>query len=187
MSFSSELTTLSEPPAQQIRPLIVDDDQSLRELLLHYLQRFGMDPIAARNGQELRQILQQESVSIVILDLMLPGEDGLALCRWLRAESAVPILMLTARSEAADKIIGLELGADDYMTKPFEPRELVARIQSILRRSGNNSADTAATVNRPADQPIKHFDGWQLDTMLRQLRSPEGLLIPLSNAEFRLL
>lgn len=179
---------MSEPPNHRVRPLIVDDDEALRELLLHYLQRFGMEPIAARNGQELRQVLQQEPVSIVILDLMLPGEDGLALCRWLRTESNVPILMLTARSEAADKIIGLELGADDYMTKPFEPRELVARIQSILRRSGGGSVDSGGpTFNRPADQPIKHFEGWQLDTMLRQLRSPEGLLIPLSNAEFRLL
>lgn len=168
-----------------IRPLIVDDDQSLRELLCDYLQRFGMEPLAASSGQEMRQLLAEERVSIVVLDLMLPGEDGLSLCRWLRAKSDIPILMLTARCEAADRIIGLELGADDYMIKPFEPRELVARIQSILRRTGG---ETNATGVRPSvPHAVKHFDGWQLDSVLRQLRSPEGLLVPLSNAEFRLL
>ena len=167
-----------------IRPLIVDDDPDLRELLFQYLQGFNMQPLVARNGQEMRHILRTEPVSIVILDVMLPGEDGLSLCRWLRAESRIPIVMLTARCEAADRILGLELGADDYLTKPFEPRELVARIQSILRRT----QDTPFTPeNQPPEHAVRQFDGWQLDSVLRQLRSPDGLLVPLSNAEFRLL
>lgn len=166
------------------RALIVDDDQPLRELLCDYLKRFNIQPVAARNGQEMRQLLAQELVSIVILDLMLPGEDGLALCRWLRANSSIPILMLTARCEPADKIIGLELGADDYMAKPFEPRELVARIQSILRRTGDGGSRQRSAEESPA--PVC-FDGWRLDSVLRQLQTPDGLVVPLSNAEFRLL
>lgn len=167
------------------KALIVDDDQSLRELLCNYLQGFNIQTVAASHGQAMRQCLAQEPFSIVVLDLMLPGEDGLALCRWLRANSDIPILMLTARCEAADRIIGLELGADDYMAKPFEPRELVARIQSILRRTGEGRA-------LRSEAPVAHssqlrFDDWQLDRQLRQLHSPDGLVIPLSNAEFRLL
>ncbi|OHR99752.1 DNA-binding response regulator, partial [Pseudomonas sp. HMSC75E02] len=112
--------------------------------------------------------------------LMLPGEDGLSLCRYLRSESDIPILMLTARCEPADRIIGLELGADDYMAKPFEPRELVARIQTILRRVRGDEGR-----NEPRAQV--RFDQWRLDSVLRQLHSPDGLVVPLSNAEFRLL
>lgn len=163
--------------------LIVDDDQPLRELLCDYLKRFNIQTTEASNGQEMRQCLVQQPFSIVVLDLMLPGEDGLQLCRWLRTSSDIPILMLTARCEPADKIIGLELGADDYMAKPFEPRELVARIQSILRRAGDGQRRTACSEARP---PVR-FDGWRLDSVLRQLHSPDGLVVPLSNAEFRLL
>lgn len=177
----------SEEVHRNPRALIVDDDQPLRELLCDYLQRFNIQTTAACNGQEMRHHLAQESFSIVVLDLMLPGEDGLILCRWLRANSDIPILMLTARCEPADKIIGLELGADDYMAKPFEPRELVARIQSILRRAGDGCTGgrrLPAVGETPA--PVR-FEGWQLDSVLRQLQSPDGLVVPLSNAEFRLL
>jgi two-component system OmpR family response regulator len=113
-----------------------------------------------------------------VLDLMLPGEDGLSLCRWLRAESDIPILMLTARCEPTDRIIGLELGADDYMAKPFEPRELVARIQTILRRVRDDRTEQRANIR---------FDNWRLNSVLRQLIADNGLVVPLSNAEFRLL
>ncbi len=165
-----------------IRALIVDDDAPIRELLCGYLARFNIEAVGVDDGEGMRQALAGERFDLVVLDLMLPGEDGLSLCRWLRAESDIPILMLTARCEPADRIIGLELGADDYMAKPFEPRELVARIQSILRRvrDGRDAprADTRTSIR---------FDAWRLDGVLRQLQSPEGLLVPLSNAEFRLL
>lgn len=182
-----QMKSMSNPLASSlIRPLLVDDDPALRELLFQYLKGFNMQPLMARDGVEMRQILRTEPVSIVILDIMLPGEDGLLLCRWLRAESRIPIIMLTARCEAADRILGLELGADDYISKPFEPRELVARIQSILRRTQENAPALELNANAP-EHAVRCFDGWQLDSVLRQLRSPDGLLVPLSNAEFRLL
>lgn len=163
--------------------LIVDDNQELRELLSGYLTRFNITSEAVGDGFAMRRALAAEHFDVVILDLMLPGEDGLVLCRELRTGSDIPILMLTARCEPADRIIGLELGADDYMAKPFEPRELVARIQSILRRVRDDRG------GQREDEPRANirFDGWVLHCVLRQLQSPSGLLVPLSNAEFRLL
>jgi len=161
--------------------LIVDDDSQIRELLKDYLSGFGMTVSAVADGKEMESALAQGTFNLVILDLMLPGEDGLSLCKKLRAKSNIPILMLTARGETMDRIVGLELGADDYISKPFEPRELVARIQSILRR-----AEWAHEIpGHPGD--TLSFNGWNLHTTLRQLVSPEGMVIPLSNAEFRLL
>lgn len=165
-----------------VRALLVDDDQPIRELLCDYLGRFNILAHGVSNGDGMRQALANERFDVVVLDLMLPGEDGLSLCRWLRAESDIPILMLTARCEPTDRIIGLELGADDYMAKPFEPRELVARIQTILRRVRDERAPT-----QPEPRNSLRFDGWRLDGVLRQLQSAEGLVVPLSNAEFRLL
>ncbi|KAF1052133.1 MAG: Transcriptional regulatory protein OmpR [Stenotrophomonas maltophilia] len=162
------------------RVLLVDDDEPIRELLCGYLARFNIEADGVADGIAMRQALAEQSYDLVVLDLMLPGEDGLSLCRHLRSESDIPILMLTARCEPADRIIGLELGADDYMAKPFEPRELVARIQTILRRVRDD-----ATRNEPRAQV--RFDQWRLDSVLRQLHSPDGLVVPLSNAEFRLL
>lgn len=162
-----------------IKVLLVDDDAGIRELLCRYLAEFGMQVTAVADGNQLRQQFGQSPVDVVILDLMLPGDNGLELCRQLRAQSAVPILMLTARGETSDRIVGLELGADDYLVKPFEPRELVARIHSLVRRNRQNSM--------PANQHRLQFGGWQLDRVSRQLTRPDGLLIPLSNAEFRLL
>lgn len=115
--------------------LIVDDDAQIRELLREYLSGFGMSVTAVADGKAMAEAMEKESFDLVILDLMLPGEDGLSLCRSLRAKSDIPILMLTARGEAMDRVVGLEVGADDYIVKPFEPRELVARIQTILRRT----------------------------------------------------
>ncbi|MCU9948758.1 response regulator [Pseudomonas solani] len=164
------------------RALLVDDDVPIRDLLCDYLARFNIEAVGVDDGEAMREALANAPFDVVVLDLMLPGEDGLSLCRWLRGESDIPILMLTARCEPTDRIIGLELGADDYMAKPFEPRELVARIQTILRRVRDDReglrADQRASIR---------FDAWRLNGVLRQLQSPEGLVVPLSNAEFRLL
>ncbi|MFS2160234.1 response regulator [Pseudomonas sp. Pseusp122] len=176
-SPTDDSTPLTEP-RWNTRALIVDDDVPIRELLCDYLARFNIQSRGVTNGEQMRQALEEEVFDVVVLDLMLPGEDGLSLCRWLRAASDIPILMLTARCEPTDRIIGLELGADDYMAKPFEPRELVARIQTVLRRVRDD---------RNEQRTIIRFDAWRLNSVLRQLTSPEGLVVPLSNAEFRLL
>lgn len=160
--------------------LIVDDDVQIRQLLRDYLSGFDMSVVAVADGKAMADALEKESFDLVILDLMLPGEDGLSLCRSLRAKSDIPILMLTARGEAMDRVVGLEVGADDYIVKPFEPRELVARIQTILRRSRGGRENIK-------EQKEAVFMGWRLNFVLRQLVSPEELVIPLSNAEFRLL
>lgn len=160
--------------------LIVDDDAQIRQLLSDYLAGFGMSVVAVADGKAMSVVLEKESFDLIILDLMLPGEDGLSLCRNLRAKSDIPILMLTARGEAMDRVVGLEVGADDYIVKPFEPRELVARIQTILRRARGSRESIK-------EQKEAVFMGWRLNYILRQLVSPEELVIPLSNAEFRLL
>lgn len=160
--------------------LIVDDDEQIRQLLREYLAGFGMSVTGVTDGVAMEEALAKNSFDLVILDLMLPGEDGLSLCRSLRVKSDIPILMLTARGEAMDRVVGLEVGADDYIVKPFEPRELVARIQSILRRS-------RAGRGQLMEKKEAEFMGWRLDLILRQLVSPEQIVIPLSNAEFRLL
>lgn len=160
--------------------LIVDDDAQIRQLLQEYLVKFGMSATGVADGNAMVLELEKGSFDLVILDLMLPGEDGLSICRNLRSQSDIPILMLTARGETMDRVVGLEVGADDYIVKPFEPRELVARIQSILRRAG---------VRREiiSDQKEVAFLSWRLDFILRQLISPEQVVVPLSNAEFRIL
>ena len=160
--------------------LMVDDDAQIRQLLSDYLSGFGMSVVAVADGKAMAEALKESSFDLVILDLMLPGEDGLTLCRSLRSESDIPILMLTARGETMDRVVGLELGADDYIVKPFEPRELVARIQTILRRTRGNREN-------PKEQNEVEFMGWRLNHVMRHLVSPKELLIPLSNAEFRLL
>jgi two-component system OmpR family response regulator len=161
--------------------LLVDDDIQIRQLLSEYLATFGIGVVAVADGKAMAEALGKATFDMVILDLMLPGEDGLTLCRNLRTVSSIPILMLTARGETLDRVIGLEVGADDYIVKPFEPRELVARIQTILRRVKGGRDTPKEPENRVA------FLGWQLNYVLRQLISPEELVIPLSNAEFRLL
>ena len=160
--------------------LIVDDDVQIRQLLQEYLAGFGMSVTGVADSGAMAGVMEKNSFDLVILDLMLPGEDGLSICRSLRSRSDIPIMMLTARGEAMDRVVGLEMGADDYIVKPFEPRELVARIQSILRRS------RAGRENIKGKKDAA-FLGWRLDLILRQLVSPEQVVIPLSNAEFRLL
>jgi DNA-binding response OmpR family regulator len=115
--------------------LVVDDEPIVREVVVSYLQREGYRTLEAEDGDRARELLESESPSLVVLDVMLPGTDGLELCRWIRGRSELPIIMLTARGEEADRIVGLELGADDYVTKPFSPRELAARVRTVLRRS----------------------------------------------------
>lgn len=163
--------------------LVVDDDADITQLLAQYLSRFGFTAHTARDADSMRMVLAAQPVDLVVLDVMLPGTDGLALARELRSRSRIPIIMLTARGDPYDRVIGLEMGADDYMSKPFEPRELVARIQTVLRRT----AAGAATAPQAAEAEVVHFDGWSLYRMERHLVSPEGVVIPLSNAEFRLL
>jgi len=164
------------------RILIVDDDEDIRKLLEEYLRKNGFDAHAVADGPAMRDALAAKPASLVVLDLMLPGEDGLSLCRQLRARSQVPVLMLTAKGDPVDRIIGLEMGADDYLAKPFDPRELVARIRSILRRAKALPADTEINVPESFS-----FSGWRLDTKERNLRAPDGVVVPLSGAEYRLL
>jgi len=164
------------------RILIVDDDEDIRKLLEEYLRKNGFDAHAVADGPAMREALAAKPASLVVLDLMLPGEDGLSLCRQLRARSQVPVLMLTAKGDPVDRIIGLEMGADDYLAKPFDPRELVARIRSILRRAKALPADTEINVPESFS-----FSGWRLDTKERNLRAPDGVVVPLSGAEYRLL
>src|SRR5688572_12244190 len=115
--------------------LVVDDDREIRDLLTRYLTRHGYRVTAAKDGQEMRRFLADRNIDLIVLDLMLPGEDGLSLCRFVRAEGGPPVVMLSAMGEDADRILGLEIGADDYLPKPFNPRELVARIKAVLRRA----------------------------------------------------
>ncbi len=160
--------------------LIVDDDPGLRELLADYLGRHGFAVSGVNDGRGLWAALERDSVDLVILDLMLPGDDGLVLCRTLRARSPIPIIMLTARGDDTDRIVGLEMGADDYLPKPFNPRELLARIKSILRRSRSAPAD-------PGEARRFQFAGWTLDVDARQLVAPDGVVVALGASDYRLL
>ena len=161
--------------------LVVDDDREIRKLLERYLAEHGFRVSAAQDGRAMLRHLGLGRIELIVLDLMLPGEDGLSLCRRVRQTSAVPIIMLTAAAAETDRIIGLELGADDYLAKPFNPRELVARIRAILRRS----AAVPDRLNRRA--AAYSFDGWRLDRVKRELHSPDGVLVPLSKGELELL
>lgn len=162
--------------------LVVDDDAEIRSLLGNYLRKNGYRVTAVADGKGMWAALDAGHTDAVVLDLMLPGDDGLVLCRNLRARSDIPIIMLTARGEETDRIVGLEMGADDYLPKPFSPRELLARLKSILRR-----ARTLPEHLKPEDARMIHFSGWHLDTSARQLVSPSGVVVPLSGAEYRLL
>src|SRR5687768_5356361 len=116
--------------------LVVDDEPTIREVVVRYLRRDGFKTLEAADGERARELVETGEPSLVVLDVMLPGTDGLSLCRWIRSRSSLPIILLTARGDEVDRIVGLELGADDYVTKPFSPRELAARVRTVLRRSG---------------------------------------------------
>ncbi len=168
--------------ATQDHILIVDDDREIRELLADYLQKQGLRCTAAENGRRMQAALESAQIDLIVLDLMLPGEDGLTLCRNLRTRSNIPILMLTARGDDMDRILGLEMGADDYLAKPFVPRELYARIRSILRRARALPTRGGEAAGRAAA-----FAGWRLDPVARRLVDADGLEVSLSGAEYRLL
>jgi two-component system, OmpR family, response regulator len=163
--------------------LLVDDDAEITALLGDYLRRFNFAVHTACDAASMRAQLAQHAVDLVVLDVMLPGTDGLTLAREIREKSAIPVIMLTARTAPFDRIMGLDTGADDYMGKPFEPRELVARIHTVLRRT--HSANAAPP--RVAQSDVICFDGWELHRNERTLISPTRLVVALSNAEFRLL
>ncbi len=164
--------------------LVVDDDRQIRELLGQVLEQYGFATRLVSDGRELRAALAQAPAELIVLDLMLPGDDGLALCRELRTRGNIPVIMLTARGEPIDRIVGLEVGADDYVSKPFDPRELVARIRTVLRRA----TATATSADRPTGRPrCWRFDGWNFDAVRRELHNPDGAVVPLSSLEFRLL
>lgn len=162
-----------------VRLLLVDDEAALREPLAEYLSRQGFEVTQAASAAEARTHIRDETPDLVLLDIMMPGEDGLSLCRHLVEAKAIPTIFLTARGEATDRIVGLEIGADDYVVKPFEPRELVARIRSVLRRAGRAA--------QPADNELFEFEGWKLDPLKRRLIDTEGAIVAISSVEFRLL
>jgi two-component system OmpR family response regulator len=164
------------------RALIVDDDKEICALLCSYLADFGIEARGVHDGAAMRRAITEQAPDVIILDLMLPGEDGLTLCRQLRANGNVPVIMLTARGEPADRVVGLELGADDYVVKPFDPRELVARVHTVLRRARGD-----AGLGSGGESERISFEGWTLDVGTRQLTTPRQVVVPLSNAEFRLL
>jgi two-component system OmpR family response regulator len=161
--------------------LLVDDERSIREPLAQYLSRNGFRVTAAADAAEARTRLAGSAIDLVVLDIMMPGEDGLSLCRHIRESGDLPVILLTAKSEETDRIIGLEMGADDYVLKPFSPRELVARIKAIFRRVA------AGGVRQHADGTNYAFDGWVLKTGERTLVDREGVAVPLSTAEYNLM
>jgi two-component system OmpR family response regulator len=168
-------------PNTEPRILIVDDDADIRNLLADYLGEQGWHISTAADGDAMQQVLDTTPIDLIVLDLTLPGRDGLTLCRDLRARSAIPVIMLTARSAPLDRILGLEMGADDYLCKPFEPRELLVRIRNVLRRSQSSPNEVSAT------SPTWHFADWTLDETTRQLQNTAGLVVMLSGGEYRLL
>lgn len=168
-----------ETPAQI---LVVDDDREISTLLAEYLEKNGYKALIAGDGKAMWKTLEDTRIDLIVLDLNLPGEDGLTLCRSLRTRSNIPVIMLTARGEPLDRILGLEMGADDYLPKPFEPRELFARIRSVLRRT------QALPPSMQTSEPLQmRFAGWTMDFTARHLINPEGVIVALSGAEFRLL
>lgn len=174
------MTTTPEPDMPHV--LLVDDEATLREPLAEYLAGQGLRVTEAESAAMARAKLEEMTADIVLLDIMMPGEDGVSLCRHLVETRQIPVIFLTARGEATDRIVGLELGADDYIVKPFEPRELVARVRTVLRRVARGpSPDTLAKDWHYA------FEGWVLDPLKRRLTDPEGVKVPISTAEFRLL
>ena len=155
--------------------LVVDDEPIVRDVIVRYLRRDGFGTLEAGDGDRARELIETAEPALVVLDIMLPGADGLELCRWIRSRSDLPVIMLTARGEEADRIVGLELGADDYVTKPFSPRELVARVRSVLRRAGG-----------PQPRDVYEFDGLRVDSRTREV-FVRGEAVELRRLEFDLL
>jgi two-component system OmpR family response regulator len=169
-------------PTASAHVLAVDDDPVIREAITDYLGQHDFRVTAVADGRAMQAVLAEEVVDLLVLDLRLRAEDGMALARRVRDESAIPIIMLTGRGEEADRVMGLELGADDYLTKPFSPRELLARIRAVLRRRRPE-----VQQGRPEGIRAYRFDGWELNLNTRRLKDRDGKAVPLSNGEFSLL
>ena len=184
MAVNATMSIPQQPAAPAAAPhvLVVDDDPTIRELVAEYLGKNDLRVTAVPDGRSMQAILDDQVVDLVVLDLKLRGEDGMALARRLRDDSEIPIVMLTGRSEEADRVMGLELGADDYLTKPFSTRELLARIRSILRRR-----HAEVRQGKPEGIRAYRFDGWELNLNTRRLSARDGRAVPLSNGEFSLL
>ena len=161
--------------------LVVDDDREIRDLTSRFLRKHGFRVDNAANGREMDSCLTAGNFDLIVLDLMMPGEDGLSICRRLRTESSVPIIILTALGEETDRIVGLEVGADDYLPKPFNPRELLARIKAVLRRGSSGLDRIDHGESRIS------FNGWTIDVGKRDLKNPDGVLVALTAGEFDLL
>jgi two-component system OmpR family response regulator len=159
--------------------LVVEDDSEIRKLVSRFLSVNELRVSTVCDGREMDRALADGRIDLMVLDVMLPGEDGLSICRRLRAASKIPVIMLTAKGEEIDRIIGLEIGADDYLTKPFNPRELLARIRAVLRRGSRVEAAKGGA--------LRIFDGWRLDPNIRQLHDPNGARVAMTGAEFDLL
>lgn len=169
---------MSEPSSTEI--LLVDDETALREPLAAYLAKQGFVVTQAGSAAEARGRIASANYDMVLLDIMMPGEDGLSLCRHLAETKRMPVIFITAKGESTDRIVGLEIGGDDYVVKPFDPRELVARIRSVLRRAGRIPVEAGEAV-------VYEFENWRLDPLKRRLIDPEGAVVAISSAEFRLL
>jgi two-component system, OmpR family, response regulator len=163
--------------------LIVDDDEDILSLLTNFFRKHSHTVSVAEDGAAMFAALEKQPIDLVVLDVMLKNEDGFSLCRRLRATSSVPIIMLTAMADHTDRVVGLEIGADDYLTKPFDQRELLARVKAVLRRTAN----TASAAKRSETRPVLCFSGWRLDVARRELRSADNALVLLSGGEFDLL
>ncbi|MEO0462784.1 MAG: response regulator transcription factor [Pseudomonadota bacterium] len=183
-------TPSADTQVETTKLLLVDDEATLREPLAEYLTGQGFDVTEADSAARARAILADADPGagpdLVLLDIMMPGEDGLSLCRHLVETRSLPVIFITAKTEATDRIVGLELGADDYVIKPFEPRELVARIRTVLRRIAKGSVNGVSTAAASNDWHYT-FEGWVLDPLKRKLTDPDGVSVPISTAEFRLL
>lgn len=165
--------------------LVVDDNAEIRDLLSKYLVRNGLRAATAASGAEARKVLASAAIDLIVLDIMMPGEDGLSVCRYVRETMDTPVILLTAVAEDTDRIVGLEMGADDYVTKPFNPRELLARIKAVLRRA--NSLPRGAAPEAAEEEAIVRFGDWRLRTDRRELEDSDGKVISLSTAEFALI
>jgi two-component system OmpR family response regulator len=157
-----------QPNSASAKILIVEDDFEIGNLLASTIQESGMLATVAEDGNVMQSLLRSNSYDLIILDVMLPGEDGLSICKRIRSERTIPIILLTALGEEVDRIVGLEVGADDYITKPFSPREVIARIRSLLRRASYGLTSSSA-------QRKLRFDGWVIDPMRRRLHDPATL------------
>ena len=183
VATSSSTSPAAAVPAAAPHILVIDDDPLVCELVTEYLGKNDLRVSAGSSGREMFELFDRESIDLVLLDLKLPGEDGMQLARALRGRATVPIVLLTGRNEEADRVMGLELGADDYVTKPFSPRELLARVRAVLRRY-----QVQATLpERDSTRRAFRFSGWELNLRTRRLSAPSGAAVDLSNGEFSLL